>query len=352
MLFRVVLAVLFVSLISVHPTRAERVERRVGAMGTTLSIAIDASSREAGLAASEAAVRAVESVEQNLSTWRDDSELTLFNAAPVSRAITISTELLHHLENARQCQLSTSGYFDPSMGALVQAWGLRGSGRLPSENELKRARELMDFSSITFSEEAGKLPTAIKSKAGVLLEEGAFGKGAGLDAALMALAAAPAVTGAVLDFGGHVSMLPQTAPVAVAIADPDDRRQPVLSVLMHEGSLSVSGNSEKAKVVAGVRIGHILNPKTGRAADDFGAVVVWSTQGVFADCLSTALFAMGAKRAIEWANQHPEHRVLVMTRGEHGRIDVMASEGWRGRIQPLEPRVRVRFQKSAGAGLP
>ena len=53
----------------------ERVERRLVALGTWLELEVDAPDRAQALAASEAAVRAIEAVEACLSTWREDSEL-------------------------------------------------------------------------------------------------------------------------------------------------------------------------------------------------------------------------------------------------------------------------------------
>ena len=58
------------------------VERHVVAMGTSLRLTVTGADRTAALCASEAAVRAVEATEQRLSTWRADSELARFAAAP------------------------------------------------------------------------------------------------------------------------------------------------------------------------------------------------------------------------------------------------------------------------------
>jgi len=66
-------------------------------MGTEATVRVEASDREAALAASEAAVRALEAAEARLSTWTDDSELARLNLAPVGEPVALSPELAAEL---------------------------------------------------------------------------------------------------------------------------------------------------------------------------------------------------------------------------------------------------------------
>src|SRR5438093_11464548 len=68
------------------------VDRRVAIMGTTLDIAIVASSREEGLAASESAIDAMRRVEDLLTTWRPGPLLRL-NQSKVGEAMALDAEL-------------------------------------------------------------------------------------------------------------------------------------------------------------------------------------------------------------------------------------------------------------------
>jgi thiamine biosynthesis lipoprotein len=105
-------------------------------MGTHLGIEVTAPTRAAALAASEAAVRAIEAVEVRLSTWTDASELARLNAAPVGQPVALSPELAADLALAREVWRDTDGAFDPGVGALVRAFGLRDGGREPAAGEL------------------------------------------------------------------------------------------------------------------------------------------------------------------------------------------------------------------------
>jgi len=106
-----------------------RVERRLSAMGTWLDIEVVAADRPLALAASERAVRALETCEARLSTWQEDSELAHLNRAAVGEVVTLSSELAADLGRARDFWRATEGAFDPGLAALVAAWGLRSGGR-------------------------------------------------------------------------------------------------------------------------------------------------------------------------------------------------------------------------------
>ena len=70
---------------------------------------------------------------------------------------------------------------------------------------------------------------------------------------------------------------------------------------MTRGSLSTSAGSERDLVVNGERVGHVLDPRTGRPAAFDGSVSVWHERGMTADVLSTALYVMGPEEGLRWA---------------------------------------------------
>lgn len=311
-----------------------RVERSVALMGTTLRLAVEAADRDHGLAASEVAVRALERAEARLSTWRADGELERLNRTPAGQPVAVSPELRRELRAAAACSVETGGAFEPGVGPLVAAWGLRGGGRLPSDAEIAVARRSGGIADLRWHGDR-----AIRSRPGLRLEEGGFGKGAGLDAALAALAADGRARRATLDLGGQVALY-GSGEVWLAVADPDQRSRAAIALRVDAGSISTSGNSEHGFVVDGRRYGHILDPRSGRPAPDFGSVTVWAATALRADCLSTGLYVMGPDRALAWVERHPDVGVLVLERDAHGwRARVGGTLG--GRVRALAAAVRV-----------
>jgi thiamine biosynthesis lipoprotein len=305
------------------------IERRVMLMGTALDVEVEARDRPAALAASERAVEALEAAEARLSTWRDDTELARLNRTPVGEPRTLSPALARDLQAARSCWEETDGAFDPGVGALVRAWGLRTGGRIPEPAELRAANGV---SGLRLQEGA-----AVREK-DLFLEEGGWGKGAGLVDALAVLRK-DGVARASLDLGGQVAVL---GGWEIPVADPRRRDRSVAILKVDGGSVSTSGNGERGIVVEGKRLGHILDPRTGEPAPDFGSLTVWTADPLRADCLSTGLYVLGPERALAWAASHPGVEVLVL-RTDGDRLRALASPGLRGRLKAMDPEVKIDF---------
>lgn len=329
-----------------------RVERRVMLMGTALEIEVEAADRPAALAASEKAVVALETAETRLSTWRDDTELARLNEAPVGERVTLSPRLAADLATARRWWQETGGTFDPAIGPLVKAWGLRQGGRQPSEEERITAQEASAMEGLEL--ESG---IAVRRRAGLALEEGAWGKGAGLADAVAALASDPAVRRATLDLGGQVALFDRQERSAraswkVPVADPRLRHQAVIELTVDGGSLSTSGDSERGIMVGGKKLSHHLDPRTGSPVPSFGSITVWTENALDADCLSTGLYVMGPEKAMAWVAGRPGIEALVLrpvpgSRGEE--IEALASSGFTGRLRALHSTVHIHVWKQQTA---
>jgi thiamine biosynthesis lipoprotein len=328
------------AVLSVLASTSGAVDRRLTIMGTSLDIHVEAADREHALLASERAVESLEAAEARLSTWRDDTELARLNAAPAGQPVALSPALARDLAAARRCWEETYGAFDPSVGRLVQAWGLRQGGPPgghPDPAELAEARATVGFDGLRLQAD-----TATRERAGLVLEEGGFGKGAGLAEALATLSADPSVRRAVLDLGGQVAVLGRGGRETVRIADPRRRDRPVVALTVDGGSVSTSGNSERGITVDGQRLGHILDPRTGKPAPDFGSLTVWTADPLRADCLSTGLYIRGPQDALAWAVRMPDVQVIVL-KPEGDRLKAMATRGLKDRLEVLTDDVDVEY---------
>lgn len=304
------------------------VERHVVAMGTSLRFTVTGADRTAALFASEAAVRAVEATEQRLSTWRADSELARFAAAPVGELFPASAELRGELRRAAGWRDATQGAFDVDLGELLAIYDLRGAGRWPSERELAAVMRRRADPPITIS------ARGLQKQRGVAFDAGGFGKGAGLDAAAAA-ALASGASAAEFDFGGQLHLAGDVRARDVELADPRDRTRRVLRVRVAGGSVATTANSERRRSVGGRALGHVLDPRTGAPAADFGAVTVFAPSAFDADCLSTACYVLGPANALLLAERTAGVELVVVEMTAVGELRVRASSGLRGRVEPL-----------------
>jgi thiamine biosynthesis lipoprotein len=258
-------------------------------MGTRLSIDAEGPSPEVLRHATEAAFRESERIEAACSTWRPDSGWSRLNQARGAE-VALDREWLDLLSTVLSWTRQTDGAFDPVLGALLRAWGIRTGGRTPSAEELARARAASGAKLLSLDVGRGVARLGHPEAA---LDEGGFLKGYALDR-MARLLVAEGVRDALLDFGGQLLVLGRSR--RVALSAPDDRHRATLSFLLPPGSLSSSGTSEHGR--------HILDPHTGQRSPAWGSVSVVASDGLTADILSTALFVLGPERGLAWANDH------------------------------------------------
>jgi thiamine biosynthesis lipoprotein len=292
------------------------VVRRAWAMGTRLIVTVEADHRSIALDASEAALRAVAEVEARLSTWTDDSELSGLNGADPGTDFALSPELESDLLEAAHWWMETDGAFDPGVASLVDVWDLRGHGQVPSESDLESSLSASGLRFLVLGSGTARI-----EQPGFGIEEGGFGKGVALRSAARAAREAGARC-VVLDFGGQW----------IDIADPIHRDVGLARLEIAGGSVATSGNSERGLMVDGFRRGHILDPRSGQPAEDWGTVTVVVEDPVTADCLSTALFVMGPQRGIEWIRGRPEIDAVFVER-LGAETELTATAGLEGRLE-------------------
>ena len=314
-----------------------RIERHLTLMGTTLTISVEAGDRAAALAASEQALAALQQAEQRLSTWTKESELARLNDAEVGRTVSLSPELAADLAVARRWWEATGGAFDPGIGKLSEIWGLRRGGVEPSVDAIRRTVSIPGFEALRIEGF-----TATRRHPELRIDEGGFGKGAGLDDAVQKLQETDA-TAAMINLGGQVALFGSGFPVRFEIADPSDRKRVALTLTIDRGALATSGNSERGFVIGEKAYSHILDPKSGMPVPDFGSLTVWADNAMAADCLSTGLYVLGPERALEWAAKHEGIEVLVLESTEGG-LKARATNGLVNRIDTGGSGVFLSFR--------
>jgi thiamine biosynthesis lipoprotein len=272
-----------------------RLERSVYAMGTRLNIEAEGPSSEVLQRATEVAFRESERIEAACSTWRPDSSWSRLNQARGAE-VALDREWLELLSTVLTWTRRTDGAFDPVLGALLNAWGIRTGGHTPSADELARARAASGAALLSLDVERG---VARLGHPDASLDGGGFLKGYALDR-MARLLEAGGVREALLDFGGQLLVIGR--PRAVALSAPDDRHRPTVGFVLHPGSLSSSGTSEHGR--------HILDPHSGLRSPAWGSVSVVAADGLTTDILSTALYVMGPDRGLVWADAHDVQAVF------------------------------------------
>jgi thiamine biosynthesis lipoprotein len=288
------------------------------AMACEFSVVLPAGVRRA-VDAGCAALDEIDRLEDKLSIYREESDVSRLNRLFGCSAVRTDAELFHLLRLAARLSEATRGAFDAASGALVKAWGFfQGPKRVPAETERAAALAASGSAHLKFDDAA---QTVASRRPGVELNLGGIGKGYAIDRALHLLRNSCRVPAALMQ-GGQSSIralgTPRSEPRGwtVAIGDPLRPGRTLARVRLRDRALGTSGADHQFFIEGGRRYGHILDPRTGwPAAGLFSASAIAPTAAE-ADALSTAFFVMGVDATRRFCETRPDVGAVLVAPGK------------------------------------
>ncbi len=289
-------------------------------MGTRVSINVlvgDRSPAEAG-AAIEAAFLEIERIEQIMSEWRPDSELSQFNDAAGGPLRPLSPELYEILDRSKQIAAMTGGAFDPTFYAVGQLWKFERGARPPAREAIEAKRTLIDYRLIELdpATQSGRL-----ARLGMKIGLGAIAKGYAVDNASKVLTSR-GFPDHIVEGGGdtYVSGTKAGKPWMVGIQRPDGPGS-LAAIPARDRAVVTSGDYQRYIEYEGVRYAHIFDPRTGfpvPAERSAQSVTVLAPNATDADAFATAVAVLGPVEGMAFIRSHPELDAFILTRdGAH-----------------------------------
>ncbi|MGB9340239.1 MAG: FAD:protein FMN transferase [Polyangiales bacterium] len=281
-------------------------------MSTVFRIQVDSAPANAEMAIRHA-FEEIERLETVLSEWRDDSDIAKVNSLAGNKPVKVGADALRVIDAGMDVSMWSRGAFDLSWASL---WGLYDfrpdSIKIPSAQELKPRLALIDYEKIRVSK---KYKTVFLKKRGMAIGTGGIAKGYALDQAGAILRGA-GVDNYMIFGGGQVQVHGERdgRPWRVGIQHPRDPSSYFAALESTSASFSTSGDYEHAVFDgAGRRWHHIIDTKTGLPADKSLSVTIMTSEGIYADALSTAAFVLGPVKALKMLARiaYPAEAVIV-----------------------------------------
>jgi thiamine biosynthesis lipoprotein len=271
-----------------------------------------------------------------------DSEVSRINRAAGLAPVPVSPELFTVLGRALYFAEASDGAFDPTVGPLVNLWGIGGDNpKVPDKKEIEAALALVNWKELELSRKAGpdtdeapgSVPgtdgsvsaTAFLRRRGMALDLGAIAKGFAADE-LVKILRETRTKSAVIDLGGNIyvygtrprtgsflSEAGKTAKWRVGIQNPlDDKGTYVGYLELDEASVVTSGVYERFFTQNEKRYHHILDTLTGFPVENgLLAVTITAPSSMDADALSTAIFALGREKGSALAEANRAGAVFI-----------------------------------------
>jgi FAD:protein FMN transferase len=295
-----------------------------------------------------AAFDLVEALEEQLTVYRDDSEVIRINRRAADGPVAVEPQLFAVLQLAERLHRETDGAIDITSGPLSEAWGFsRRRGRVPSDAEIAAARDRVGMEHVLLDESNR---TIAFGRPGVTVNLNCIGKGYALDRMAELLA-----DGNVDDYllhGGKSSVLARgeqpggidkesnvqeslgllvsasrclTSGWSIGVRHPLRPAQRLAEFDLRDKALSTSGSGTQFFRHRGRRYGHLLDPRTGWPVEGIHSVTVIAPTAAEADALSTAFYVMGPDKVAAYCAARPEIAALFVLPAKcESEVDLLA----------------------------
>jgi thiamine biosynthesis lipoprotein len=197
-------------------------------------------------------------IERTYSRYRDDNIIHAINNNN-GALIDVDEELARLLDYAGQCYKLSDGLFDITSGVLRKAWRFDGKDFTPDGGLIKSLLEIVGWDKVQWD---GR---ALRLRPGMQIDLGGIGKEYAADRVAELLFQTSEIS-LLVNFGGDIRAIacgPDTPPWIVGIENPDRSNGAVGEINLTNGGVATSGDLNRFCLVNGVRMGHILNPKSG-----------------------------------------------------------------------------------------
>jgi FAD:protein FMN transferase len=278
-------------------------------MGTTYTI--DIYGRDMGImqAAAEGALEEAGRIDQMLSNYRPESELSRVNEQAADQPVKVSQELFDLLTTCVEYSRASQGAFDITVAPLMKVWGFyKDSGRLPHRAEVRAALGQIGYRNIEL-DPASRTVHFVRH--GVSLDPGGVGKGYAVDKMVGVLRKSGIACALVSGGGSSIYGMgtPPDNPKGwyVRVRDPKDEKKTAAEVYLRDESISTSGNYEKFFWAEGKLYSHIMDPRTGFPAEGMLSVSVIAPKTLDSEVWAKPYYILGR----DWTRAHKQRDFQV-----------------------------------------
>lgn len=257
-------------------------------------------------------------VDQSMSTYKSDSELSRINAAGPGR-YRLSAPLFAVLQLAKTINQGSDGAFDVTVGPLVAEWGFGNSDSPAKVPEQARIDALLENTGMDRIELDAKERELLVKQA-VELDLSAIAKGYAVDRVALALIKV-GLRNFLVEVGGELranGVNKNGHHWVIGIETPvQSRRQAYSGVMLKHKSIATSGDYRNFIEVEGKRYSHTLDPRSGYPiAHTLASVSVIANSAAEADAWATALNVLGPEQGLRLANQQGLAAFFIVRDGE------------------------------------
>lgn len=258
-------------------------------------------------------------VNDSMSTWQPESEISRFNRSPPGEWFAVSPAFAEVVATALAIGELSGGAYDVTVGPLVELWGF-GPARprmdVPSAAAIRERQEQVGQQFLELDLEQGRMRRLRE----VEVDLSSIAKGYAVDVLAEALAA-QRIVDFLVEVGGEMRLAghsPRGDAWRVAVERPQPgARSVALGIALTDAAVATSGDYRSYFEVDGRRYSHSIDPRSGWPVQhDLVSVTVIAADCMRADAWATALTVLGAEEALALAEAQGLAVYLLRRDGE------------------------------------
>tara|TARA_R100001369_G_scaffold21881_3_gene39753 strand:- start:58125 stop:59147 length:1023 start_codon:yes stop_codon:yes gene_type:complete len=281
----------------------------------------------------------IESINNSMSTYRKDSDISKINNGDSS--IVIDENFRKVLEQSQKIFKESNGFFDPTVGNLVNAYGFGPDARNDSLNTavIDSMLQYVGLNKI----ELNPNNTISKQDPKIYLDFNAIAKGYTVDVIANYLDSYK-VSNYLIELGGELVAkgINKDSGEAwiVAIDDPlqtEGNRVFEATLFLKDRGMATSGNYRKFRLdsLNGQRYVHTINPINGRSEkSNLLSASVLAKNCALADGYATAFMALGLERSQEMLSRIQDVDVYFIYAEENEEVKIFSTPGFKKVLRP------------------
>jgi len=299
-------------------------------MGTTYVIKVRGLPEGLALkSAREGIDKILERINSRMSTYREDSELSVFNRSQSTDWTKISRETVRVINEALRVSTLTKGAFDVTVGPLVNLWGFGPEPqtiKIPSDTVIQERLMSVGYQHLHIQESP---PAIRKDQPTLQVDLSAIAKGYAVDQIAEYLESLN-IPHFLVEVGGELRGKGHNSagfPWKVAVEKPASGQRTIQQVLyLQSHAMATSGDYRNFFENNGQRFSHTINPQTGQPVNHhLASVTVLRPSCMEADALATGLMVLGPDEGYKLAVQE-KFPAFFVTRTKRGFEEKMTPD--------------------------
>ncbi|GAA4963502.1 FAD:protein FMN transferase [Algibacter aquimarinus] len=263
-------------------------------------------------------------INKSMSTYQEDSDISKINR---NESATIDKHFENVFKTSKAIYNETEGAFDPTIGALVNAWDFGPEGKIENLDSLKIENLML---SVGFNRVA-IIEQKVVKQPNTFLDFNAIAKGYAVDV-IADFLDSKNVANYIVNIGGELNAkgvnLEKKSGWTVGVENPnfDGTYSWDKMLVLKDAAMATSGTYRKFKVDEdGNRYAHIIDAETGYPSKtNLLSISVIAEDCIIADAYATAFKIMGIEKIKLFLKSHPELKVFLIFENDRKELETLS----------------------------